>query len=80
MNRLANITLAALLLVPLAPLNAVDLARPQAEPGISLARVGDTVPVTLVNYSKLPVHATAITIEEQLFRGPVRLRRAITRR
>ncbi len=68
--------LTALLLAPLSLLNATDLPKPQAEPNMRLALAGDKLPVALVNYSKLPVHATAIALDEQLFRGPVRLRRA----
>jgi len=34
------------------------------------------VPISLVNYSKLPVHAAAVALDEQLFPGPVRVRRA----
>jgi hypothetical protein len=65
---------AALLLAPLATLNAVDLPKPQAKPNISLAN--DKLPVALVNYSNLPVYVAAITLDEQLFRWPVRVRRA----
>lgn len=72
----ALVLLTALLLAPLAALNAADLPKPQAEANISLVLAGDKRPVALVNYSKLPVHATAITLDEQLFRGPVRVRRA----
>jgi hypothetical protein len=68
--------LTALLLAPPAALHAADPPKPQAEPNTSLASAGGKVPVALVNYSKLPVHATAITLDEQLFRGPVRVRRA----
>ena len=34
------------------------------------------VPVTVRNYSHLPVHATAVRLDEQCFGGPVRVRRA----
>lgn len=36
----------------------------------------ERVAITLANYSKLPVHAAAVSLDEQLFRGPVRVRRA----
>lgn len=34
------------------------------------------VPISVVNYSRLPVHATAIALDEKLFGGPVCVRRA----
>jgi hypothetical protein len=39
------------------------------------AFAGDPTPITLVNYSKLPVHATAVSLSEELLGGPVSVRR-----
>ena len=41
-----------------------------------LTRGDDRLPITLINYSPLPVHATAVAFDEKLASGPVRVRRA----
>ena len=36
----------------------------------------DGLPISIVNYSRLPVHAAAVTLDGQLFREPVSVRHA----
>lgn len=43
---------------------------------VTAALADDKLTISLVNYSKLPVHATAATLDEQLLRGPVRVGQA----
>ena len=36
----------------------------------------DRLPISIINYTPLPVHATAVTLDAALVDGPVRVRRA----
>lgn len=44
----------------------------------ALATAGDQTPITVINYSRLPVHATSVALDATLLGGPVVVRRADT--